>query len=182
MNLSLGTFKITKADISKVGVGMANQPWTGKQIKPTKFAYDGKNFSIRLNTTVKAYGANKQIGKGSVKLTGKGSFMGTKTIKFQIVPQKNAVFKLTVGAKKMTVAWSRPNKIAQGITKYQVRYRVAGTATWTTKTYAASAGSKTITGLKQGARYNVQVRSYKTVSNVNYYSAWSKTATTAKIQ
>ena len=37
--------------------------------------------------------------------------------------------------------------------------------------------SKKITGLKAKKKYYVKVRTYKTVSGVNYYSGWSKVKT-----
>jgi hypothetical protein len=36
--------------------------------------------------------------------------------------------------------------------------------------------------LKKGKRYDAQVRVYKTVKGVKYYSAWSKVKTSAKVK
>jgi len=179
----LGTFNITKANLSKIKATVADMAWTGKQIKPTKFVYNGISFANSANATVKKYGTNKNIGKGTIQITGKGAnFTGTKTITFKILPKKNAVSKIAVGAKQMKVTWSRPNRTAQKITKYQVQYRVKGTAKWTIKTYAPSASSATIKSLKKGNQYQVQARSYKKVGSVIYYSAWSATKLSAKIK
>ena len=41
----------------------------------------------------------------------------------------------------------------------------------------SSSLSKTISGLTKGSTYTVYVRSYKTVSGVNHYSAWSGSKT-----
>jgi len=180
-NIKLGTFTINKADLSKVKVTIADTAWTGKQIKPKKFTYNGVSFSISTNATVKKYGANKNIGKGTIKLTGKGNFKGTKTITFKIVPKKNSVSKITAGKKQMKVTWKKVSA-AQRIIKYEVRYRAKGTSKWTTKAYAASKSSATIKSLKKGKTYEVQVRSYKTVSGVKYYSAWSAAKTSGKIK
>lgn len=179
--LSLGTFTINKADLSKIETAVADTVWTGKQIKPKEFTYNGIIFSISTNATVKSYGKNKDIGKGTITLVGKGNFMGTKIVAFGIAPKKNSVSKLTVGKKQMKVAWKKVSA-AQKITKYEVRYRVKGTSKWNTKSYAASASTATIKNLKQGKQYEVQTRSYKTVSGKKYYSAWSTKKTGGKIK
>jgi hypothetical protein len=185
-NLSLGTYTITKADLSKVAVTIKDMSWTGSQRKPTAFIYNGKSFSIgtaaTANATPTKYSTNKNIGKASVTITGKGTnFTGTKAISFKVVPKTTKVSKIAVGVKKMTVTWAKVSS-AQKVTKYQVRYRVKGTTTWKTKSFAATASSGAITGLTKGKVYEVQVRSYKTVSKVNYYSVWSPTKVSAKIK
>jgi len=180
--LPLGSFTINKANLSTATATIADTPWTGSQIKPAlkAFTLSGRSFPISSNASV-AYGANKNIGKGTITLTGKGNFTGTKTITFNIVPKANKVSKITAGKKQMKVTWSKVSS-AQKITKYQVRYRVKGTTAWKTKTYAASKASAAIKSLKKGKAYQVQVRSYKTVSKVNFYSAWSPVKTGKKIK
>jgi len=179
-DFTLGTFKIKRANISRVKI--PNQEWTGKKIKPTSFTYNGKSFSVKANTTAqRSYGKNKSIGEGTVKLMGKGNFKGKKTLSFKIVPKKNSVSKITTGTKQMTVRWKRVSAV-QNITKYQVRYRVKGKTKWTTRTYDASDSSAKIKKLKKGRQYEVKVRSYKTVSKVKYYSAWSAVKNTGKIK
>jgi hypothetical protein len=53
---------------------------------------------------------------------------------------------------------------------------------WVTKTVSAKSTSLTLKKLRTGKTYQVQVRSYKTVSKVKYPSAWSKTKTSKKIK
>lgn len=170
-----------KIDLSKASVTIADAVWTGKQIKPTKFTYNGKAYSISANAASVKYGKNKDIGKGTITLTGKGDFTGTKTITFKIVPKKSSVSKIAVAKKQMKVTWKKVTA-AQKITKYEVRFRVKGAAKWKTKAYAASASSATIKSLTKGKVYQVQVRSYKTVSGKKYYSAWSATKVSGKIK
>ena len=73
-------------------------------------------------------------------------------------------------ATSMKVAWNR-NAQASG---YEVRLMVGGTVY---KTYIVGGNAnltKTITGLKKGTTYKVQVRAYKKVDGVgSFYSAWS---------
>jgi hypothetical protein len=58
-----------------------------------------------------------------------------------------------------------------------------GAKKWKTKTVSGKRASLTIKKLKKGKVYQVQVqvRSYKTVLNVKYYSAWSKIKNSKKV-
>ena len=74
--------------------------------------------------------------------------------------------------KQMTVKWGKNAKA----TGYQIQYSLnskfaSGNKTVTVK--GAAAVSKTISSLTAKKRYYVRVRTYKTVSGKNYYSAWS---------
>ena len=71
-------------------------------------------------------------------------------------------------SKAMTVKWNK-NTSATG---YQICYKVGSTKKTVTVTGSGTV-SKAITGLTKGKTYAVYVRSYKTVNNVKYYSAWS---------
>lgn len=184
-NVRLGTFKINKINLSKAkGVKIADTIWTGGQKTPSKFTYNKSSFSIsQTSFPTRVYGANTNIGKGTVKLTGAGNFTGTKTLTFKILPKKNAIAKLAPGKGKLKATWTRPSVEEQGITKYQVRYRVKGESKWSAvKTYPASASSATIKKLAKGKQYQIQVRSYKTVSGAKYYSAWSKAKISGKVK
>lgn len=76
-----------------------------------------------------------------------------------------------VSAISLKASWSR-NPQADG---YEVRLMIGSTIY---KTYTVSGASnleKTVTGLKAGTTYKVQVRVYKKVSGVgSFYSAWSE--------
>lgn len=73
--------------------------------------------------------------------------------------------------KKMTVKWKRNTKA----TGYQIQYSTSSSfkSYKTTTVSKNSTLSKTISSLSKGKRYYVRIRSYKTVSNKKYYSAWS---------
>lgn len=99
--------------------------------------------------------------KGSVKsdYTGKSAYC--------VTPSKLTYAKNTA-SKKMTVKWNRNTKV----TGYQVSYKTGKTEkTVTIKSNKTL--STVIKSLKKGSTYSVKVRGYKTVSGVNYYSAWS---------
>ena len=70
--------------------------------------------------------------------------------------------------KKITVKWKK-NTSASG---YQVKF-VNGSKS-RTKTFSGQKSvKKTVSGFQKGKTYKVYVRSYKKVSNKNYYSTWS---------
>ena len=73
-----------------------------------------------------------------------------------------------VATKSIKVTWNKNTKV----TGYQVKY-IKGTTTKTVTVKGASSLTKTLSSLTKGATYKVYVRSYKTVSGTNYYSAWS---------
>ena len=71
-------------------------------------------------------------------------------------------------AGRATVAWSQNAKA----TGYQVNYKTGNTQkTVTVKSYKTL--RTVLSSLKRRATYSVKVRSYKTISKVNYYSEWS---------
>ena len=72
-------------------------------------------------------------------------------------------------ARTMTVTWKK-NAKASG---YQVKY-VTGSTTKTVTITKNSTLKRVIKSLAKGKTYKVYIRSYKKVSGVNYYSAWSK--------
>lgn len=71
-------------------------------------------------------------------------------------------------SKALTAKWGK----TANVTGYQIKY-VTGTKSVTLDVKGAGTVSKKLTGLVKGKTYKVSVRSYKTVSGVTYYSAWS---------
>ena len=85
---------------------------------------------------------------------------------------------LTAAKKGFTVKWAKQSaKMSSSrITGYQYRYSTSSKMT-SAKTMTVAGYSKTSakkTGLIAKKNYYVQVRTYKTVNGVKYYSAWSK--------
>lgn len=63
---------------------IADQTYTGAQIKPeVTVTYDGKTLTKDSDYTV-SYGANVNCGTGTVTITGKNGYSGTKSINFKI--------------------------------------------------------------------------------------------------
>ena len=76
-----------------------------------------------------------------------------------------------LATKKMKVQWGKNSKATGYIVQYSLSSSFSSPKTVTIKKYSQVA--TTISKLTKGKTYYVRVRSYKTVSKVNYYSAWS---------
>ncbi|MBQ6636228.1 MAG: hypothetical protein IJH81_07670 [Lachnospiraceae bacterium] len=75
-------------------------------------------------------------------------------------------------ASKMTVKWGK-NSTASG---YSIQYSLSSSFASGNKTVTAAGAStvsKVIASLTKGKTYYVRIRTYKTVDNVKYWSAWS---------
>ena len=191
-----GNYKgtVTKTlTIKAVSIKTSSSAYVSCALSYTSYTYSGSakkpsvTLKVKVNGSTKtlskssssgytvSYKNNTKIGKATVTITGTGNYTGTITKTFKILPKKGTISSLKSSAKKkMTVKWKT---ISGSVTKYQVRYRVKGTSAWTTKTCSSSTKSKTITGLKSGKTYQVQVRAYKTVDGTNYCGSWSSTET-----
>jgi hypothetical protein len=177
---------LTKSVVS-VESGME---WTGKQIRSgfeLKIAYKANGKAITkylypdIDYTFSGFGKNKNIGKGTVTIKAKpgGAYTGSKTVAFSIVPKAPSGFSMKPAKAALKLTWGKPSKSKeQKITRYQVQYRTKGTSKWKTKSFSADYKSKakTVTKLlklKSNKTYQLQVRSYKSVGGITYFSEWT---------
>jgi beta-glucosidase len=172
----------TALDAAGAVFTVVDKVYTGSQIKSGfTVTIDGKRLYEGVDFATSVLGANTAIGKGSVTIVGKGDYTGTKVLSFNIDPTKTSVSKAKAGKKSVAVSYKKVSS-SQKVSKYQVRYRVKGTSSWKTTTISASKSSVTLKKLKKGKVYQVEVRSYKTVAGINYYSAWSASKYSAKVK
>jgi uncharacterized repeat protein (TIGR02543 family) len=166
---ALVTTSILSAKVSAI----KDHVYNGKALKPAvNVTLAGKALAANTDYDV-VYANNVNIGKATVTVTGKGQYTGSLAATFRIVPKAVSVKSLKAGKNKFTLKWKK----ATGVTKYQVRYKLATAKKWKTTGIASKATSKAIKKLKKSKKYQVQIRAYKTVGGINYYSAWSKTKT-----
>lgn len=131
--------------------------------------------------TVTYPSGRKAVGTYKVIISGRGSYNGSKTLSFNIVPPLIKSIKSPQRYKgKLKVRWykmskSQRKKYKNVITGYQVRV-----STYKNFAYAKYANVRGITktaatvkGLKKKTTYYVQYRSYKVVGSTTYYSKWS---------
>lgn len=104
------TFTIKKKSLSSAKItGLENVIYTGKSIKMNYLSVNMGNNSLSSGTdyTVK-YSGNKNPGKATVKITGKGNFTGSKTVYFIIYPKTPKSGKMSSTATtSLKLTWSK---------------------------------------------------------------------------
>ena len=160
--------------LNKATVKVANKTYTGKALKPAPtVTLDGKTLKKGTDYTV-SYKNNKNCGKATVTVIGKGSYTGSKSKAFIIKPAKVTSKKLTSPkSKQVKLTWA---KAKGGVTGYQIKLGLNKKMTSGKKTVwvkKAAAAAKTIKGLKAKKTYYAKVRAYKQVGAKKYYGAWS---------
>ena len=159
--------------VKEVSLSASSYTYDGKVKNPSIKVYDnnGKLVSSKYYTVSKSSG-RKNVGKYKYTITFKNGYSGKKTLYFTIKPKSTSITSLTKASKSFTAKWK---KVSTQATGYQIRYStkssMSGAKTTTIKSYKTV--SKKITRLSKKKKYYVQVRTYKTVSKVNYYSSWS---------
>ena len=163
---------------------ITNKVYTGKNITPSPAVKYGKTTLKKGTDYTLTYAANKNVGTATVTITGKGSYTGSVKKTFKILPKATTLSKVTSPkSKTVKITWK---KQATQTTGYQIQYSTSAKFTAkTTKTVTvkgAKTTAKTIAKLKGKKKYYVRIRTYKTVSKVNYCSSWSaaKSVTTKK--
>ncbi|MBR3245733.1 MAG: sirohydrochlorin cobaltochelatase, partial [Parasporobacterium sp.] len=177
------TFKIVAKALSAKSVTLSKTSYVynGNAKKPAVTVKDGnKTLKNGTDYTV-SYKNNKNVGKATVTIKGKGNYTGTVTKNFKIVPKGTTLTKVTKASKAFTAQWNAQKTQTTG---YQIQYSTnKNFKSATTKPVKSNAKtSLKVSGLKANTTYYVRVRTYKTVGGVNYYSGWSgyKTVKTAK--
>lgn len=156
---------ITK-DVSELKFSkISSKEYTGKAITPAVSVTDGKKKLVEGKDYFTTYTSNTKVGTATVTITGKGSYTGTKTIRFKIVPKKT---KLTAETSKKTATlrW----KQSAGANGYEVYRSVNGgkfKKVTTTKILKYDAK------LTSGKSYQFKIRPYTLVSGGKVYGSWS---------
>lgn len=175
--------EVTTVSLSKAKVAsIANKVYTGKSLTPTvKVTVDGKTLTKGTDYTV-TYKNNKNPGKATITIKGKGNYTGTKIVTFKIVPKKATVSSVTSTKKATLTVKVKKYSTATG---YQIMIAKNSKFTSGKKSYVSSQNTtvtKTFTKLTKGKKYYVKVRAYKTIDGKRVYGTWSavKTKTVKK--
>lgn len=180
VTISEGSVPAGKTSIKGARItGIKAKTWTGKALKQRpvvklsgKTLINGKDYTV-------TYKNNKNVGKATLTIKGKGDYTGTVRKTFRIDPKGTTIAKLAAGKKAITVKWKKQAKkmSASRITGYQVQVATNKAFTKGKKTVTvkkASTVSRKITKLKAGKRYYVRICTYKTIGGKKYCSKWSK--------
>ena len=167
-----------KVKISKCTITVKDLTYTGKAVtaKAMKAAVTVKHGKQTLECgtdySLTYDKALKDVGPAAVTVVGMGKYKGSKEVDFNIIPKGTAFTKLTGGKQSITLKWKNPGNV----TGYQIEYSLKKDFKGSEKVNIEKAKTlkATIGALKAKTTYYVRIRTYKTVSKKNYYSAWSK--------
>ena len=181
-------FTIAPVKISSVKLKASSMVYSGKnrtQTPTVTAKVNGQTVELTKGTKTSdtgdyylTFSNNLNVGTAKMVVTGKGNYTGTITKTFKINPKGTTFSSLTGASKALTIKWNKvTTKMSKGyITGYQIQIATDKNFTQNKKTYTVKGynmSGKKLTGLKSKKTYYVRIRTYKTVSSVNYYSSWS---------
>lgn len=169
-------------------VGDDKNPLTGLKLKREKFTYTGRAIEPGVTAvTAKGnlvgsgyeitYANNLGIGNAVVTVKGLGSYSGTVSKQFRIVPKGTKIKKIKRGKSSAAISWKKQtagmSESSEG--GYQIRYSTSpsmkNAKMLTVKGIQKTA--KKITGLKQNRKYWFQIRTYMSDGRDTFCSEWS---------
>lgn len=163
-----------KIAITNAKVVVKQKAYSGKRLYPSSVTVSigGKRLVKGRDYKVSSRGG-KLVGRYKVTITGIGDYSGSKTAYFKVVPKGTSIRHLVRGHRAFKITWKRNVKQTTG---YQIRYSL--NKHFKGAHYKYVKGSKristTVKHLKAHKRYYVQVRTYKKVHGLKYFSTWSK--------
>lgn len=173
--------QIKKLSSLTINIDTSKALYTGKKIKKSVNIYDEGVRLIEGQDYKVSYKNNKNTGKATISVTGKGNYVGTIKKYFYIVPKK-AVIKDVIYSynyKKATIVWEKDTQ-ASGYVIY-MSTKKDGKYNKVKKIKSNSITQYTINNLNSKKMYYFKICSYKTVKGKNYYSTkMSKAKTKSK--
>ena len=165
-------FTITKRAMAGGTVSVASSvSFTGSNITPSvTVKVAGRTLTSGTDYTV-SYSNNKNVGKATVKIIGKGNYSGSLSAKFDIVPAKQQIQKLETKYKGFYIDWAQKGSATGYDVEYSVNANMSGAVS--KHLTANKPDTLTVSGLSGDKTYYVRVRSYTNVNGKVYYGAWS---------
>ena len=165
-------FTITRRAMAGGTVSVASSvSFTGSNITPSvTVKVAGRTLTNGTDYTV-SYSNNKNVGKATVKITGKGNYSGSLSAKFDIVPAKQQIQKLETKYKGFYIDWAQKGSATGYDVEYSVNANMSGAVS--KHLTANKPDTLTVNGLSGDKTYYVRVRSYTNVNGKVYYGAWS---------
>jgi hypothetical protein len=169
--------KETYYKASSITLSKTSYTYTGKVKTPAVTVKDSKGNVVDSSNYTILYSDNKKVGTATATVKFKGeTYKGSTDIEYVINPAATTVSKATAKKSGFKLTWKAN---ATQTTGYEIRYSTSSkfteSKTQTVLVKKNSTTSTTVTGLKSGKTYYVQIRTYKTVDGQKYYSDWSKT-------
>lgn len=168
--VTVGKRNLSSAKLSSV----RNQTYQNKPLSPSFKVTWGKDTLHKNKDYTVQYSHNKEIGKATITILGKGTYTGKKSISFSILPKDMNLTKLSAKKRSLVVTWKRDPAVQGYQLQYATKRNFSGKKTITIK--KASVSSATIQKLAAKKGYYIRIRSYKKQGHTTYYSKWSKTS------
>lgn len=163
---------VTAKTLNKITMSKSTVTYTGKAQTPSVTVTDTNGQIVAATNYTVSYANNKNVGRATVTVTGKGNYTGTISATFDIVPKGTKLSKVKALKKSMSVKWKKQTKQTNG---YEVQYSM--NKNFDGAKIKAVKKNKTTTftlkKLKPKKKYYVRIRTYKTVNGVKMYSDWS---------
>ena len=155
---------------------ISNETYTGNRIT--------KNITLKWANTILnkgtdydiSYQNNIDIGKATIKVTGKGNYTGTSKQSFIILPQAPTNIRLvTRNTNSLIIGWNAPKS---GVSAYRIYMYNSSKKIWEYK-HTTDKTSTTISGLQPSQAYIFKVCGYVKVDNKLYKGAFTSNLTCA---
>ncbi|MCI9006171.1 MAG: hypothetical protein HFH39_13275 [Lachnospiraceae bacterium] len=167
------SFRILPKSIKKLSCSkISKKTYTGKKIEPSIQLKDGSKKLKKNRDYTVTYKNNRQTGRATAKITGKGNYKGVIQRTFQILPRKVSAFK---AGKRADVSITLKWKKSASISGYQVfQYQPKSKKYKKIKTLKAKSSSLTVKKLSPCTTYRFKIRAYKKSGKSTFYGAYSK--------
>lgn len=160
---------------STVALTKRSYVYSGSTILPGFTVKEGSRIVDRKYYSIAAVRGDNARTVGSHKATIKfrSPYSGSKTFSYRIVPKGTSLGTLSSTQNSISVKYYKQGVQTSG---YQIQYSSSSSFknAKSVRVTKNTTLSKKLTGLSSSKKYYVRVRTYKTVSGNNYYSAWSK--------
>ncbi|MBQ9003483.1 MAG: fibronectin type III domain-containing protein [Eggerthellaceae bacterium] len=163
-----------QATVAKV----ANMAYTGKAIKPSPAVMMDSNTLVMGTDYTLSYMDNKALGKATITVNGKGGYVGSKTVTFNIAPAKvTGVKAVAYSGRYMSLSWSTKSGDKAGVDGYRVYYKHSKKKKPQYFDAYSWNSSKYIYNLAKGGKATVKVQAYENIDGERVYGAWSASKT-----
>ncbi len=151
--------------------GITTKEYTGEKVTQKPVIKDGTKTLKQGTDYTLSYKNNLEIGMATVSIKGKGSYTGSVSKSFQIIPPKvQGLTAKSVVAGKAEITWSLD--YGQVLSGYQVSYATSKTGKYTKLATVNTNACKTeLTG---GKTYYIKVRAYAKKGDKTYYGKYTE--------
>ena len=156
-----------KASILKTKITVKNATYTGKAIKQKITVKHGKKILKNGTDYTLNYKNNKNIGKATIIIKGKGNYTGIKKITFHIIPKNVSKISIKKNNRQVQISWAKDKEMNGYNVEYATNKSFKGK-----KSGKISGNKNATTNISKGKTYYVRIRRYKKVSGKKYYSEW----------